>query len=231
MADKKETFPNIPVSHWFSLRNQFKKSIPGNISSNYVASILGMTEVSAKTNIIPSLRLIGLIDTEGKTNQELTKQLRDDSSYSNFCQTILQKVYPRELRDAFPDKDANKERVKSWFMNHTGVGDSGAGRMVTFYIAMLEADPNNQKTNTLKANGVKAKAVTTKATTPKKKEQPAPIVEERQTFQSQPTQSHPTQNKIGPEVNINIQIHISSDASPDQIKSIFENMAKYIYKS
>lgn len=33
-----------------------------------------------------------------------------------------------------------------------------------------------------------------------------------------------------PALNINLQIHISSDASPEQIEKIFESMSKYIYK-
>jgi len=34
----------------------------------------------------------------------------------------------------------------------------------------------------------------------------------------------------GPEVNINLQIHISADASPDQIDQIFMSMSKHLYK-
>lgn len=33
MSDVKQ-FPNMPVSHWFNLRNQFKKSIPAVITTN-----------------------------------------------------------------------------------------------------------------------------------------------------------------------------------------------------
>ena len=32
-------------------------------------------------------------------------------------------------------------------------------------------------------------------------------------------------------ININLEIHISSDATPDQIDSIFASMAKHIYKT
>ena len=34
----------------------------------------------------------------------------------------------------------------------------------------------------------------------------------------------------GPGININLQIHISADASPDQIEQIFAAMAKHIYR-
>jgi hypothetical protein len=38
-------------------------------------------------------------------------------------------------------------------------------------------------------------------------------------------------NSIGPSLHIDIQIHISADASADQIEQVFKNMAKYLYQS
>jgi hypothetical protein len=40
-----------------------------------------------------------------------------------------------------------------------------------------------------------------------------------------------TTSGLGPEVNINLQIHISADASADQIEQIFASMAKHLYKN
>lgn len=39
----------------------------------------------------------------------------------------------------------------------------------------------------------------------------------------------PPLNKAGPEVHIDIQIHISPESSADQIEKIFESMAKHLY--
>ncbi len=77
MATESKTFPNIPVSNWTRIREQFKKTIPGTITGNYLASILGMSEVSAKNNLMPSLKQVGLIDDTGKTNQELAKKVEE----------------------------------------------------------------------------------------------------------------------------------------------------------
>jgi hypothetical protein len=225
MAEETKFFPNIPVMHWNNLRKQFKKSIPGTISSNYLATVLDMTETSAKANILPSLRQIGLLDTEGKTNQDLAKKFRDDELYPKFCEEVIKEIYPQGLLDAFPDKEINRDRIKKWFMNHTSVGDSAANRIVAFYATLVEADPNVVQTpNSAKAKDVKPKTV---------KAQPKPAVKgapkETPDVKIPPPQNNQGQN-FGPDLNINIQIHISSDASPDQIKSIFENMAKYVYK-
>src|ERR1019366_7519724 len=158
MAELSKYFPNIPVMHWNNLRAQFKKSIPGAISTNYLAFVLDMTETSAKANISPSLKQIGLIDNEGKTNQDLAKKFRDDELYPKFCEELIKKIYPQGLRDAFPDKDLNRERIKKWFMNHTSVGDSAASRIAAFYIALVEADPNAiSNTNSTKTKDTKPK--------------------------------------------------------------------------
>jgi hypothetical protein len=227
MAETSKSFPNIPVIHWLSLRGQFKRTIPGTITSNYLASVLKMSEINAKVNILPSLKQIGLIDSDGKTNQELAKQLRDDALYPKLCNSILVKIYPQELRDAFPDKDSDKEQIKTWFMNNSGIGNSAAGRISAFYTAILEADLTPPKP------GVVKKTQDAKIKPAKKKPQGGSVLNldnDSSNEVSKEPKVNQNQKSKGPDLNINIQIHISSDASSDQIKSIFENMAKYIYK-
>ncbi len=221
MSENFKSFPLIPISNWNNLRSQFKKSIPGTITSNYLSAVIGISEPSAKSTVFPTLRQIGLVDKEGNINLDLAKKLRDDNSYPDLCVEILKKIYPKELTDAFPDKDSNKERVKSWFMNHTGAGESAVGKMTSFYFTLLEANPNSNGT----AAAARGKEVKSKVS---KQNQGR-----RNTTQkiNEATNAEQNSRKLSnPDLNINIQIHISSDASPDQIKSIFENMSKYIYK-
>ena len=65
--DNKKYFPTLPVKHWWSLRAKFKATIPGVVTDSYLASILNIKKISAQTNILPSLKSIGLIDDDGKT--------------------------------------------------------------------------------------------------------------------------------------------------------------------
>lgn len=225
MAESQKSFPNIPVTSWANLRTQFNKTIPGITTSNYLATVLSITEPSAKANIIPTLKQIGMIDDEGKTNQDLAKKFRDDAQYPKFCEEILKKIYPQELSDVFPDLNVDKEKIVSWFMNHTGIGQAGARRMAAFYTTLREADPNVQKAT---------KSTKPKETKPKTPQKAVKVVttatsdKDPQKSASQPIST--SQKNINPSLNINLQIHISSDATPEQIKSIFENMAKYIFK-
>lgn len=57
-------------------------------------------------------------------------------------------------------------------------------------------------------------------------ESPTPATEPEETSKSSGEQRSPT---FSPELNINVQIHISSDADHTQIDNIFESMAKHLF--
>ena len=234
MSEKK-SFPNIPISHWHKLRVQFKRSIPGSVTTNYVASVLGMSESSARTNVLPSLRTIGLIDENENTNQEVAKQFRDDNQYQEFCLKVLDQVYPQGVRDAFPDLTSDRNGVKTWFMNHSGVGSSAAQRITAFYFALLEADANVELRSAKAKPSTAAKS--NSARTVKPSSERAQETVESESKQSEQVdrsdrQQRPKSNERElPGLNINVQIHISSDATPDQIEQIFASMSKHLYNN
>ncbi len=221
--ENKSSIPVLPIKHWWLLRDQFRRSIPGTITTNYLSSVLGGTENSARTNIMPSLLMIGLIDQDGKVNQDHAKKFRDDDHYRQYCLDIKEAIYPQEVRDAFPDSDSDRARVVNWFQNYTGVGISGARRMAAFYLLLCEANPEKKKE--IKETPVKV-ARTKKATKKGPKEDSSQKDEiDKSSKQKKQTQD---QQKL-PGLNINIQVHISSDATPDQIDQIFASMAKHLY--
>ncbi len=222
--DSTSTFPVIPIKHWWNLRNQFKKSIPGTITTNYISSVLGMAEKSAASNVIPSLRMIGIIEDEGKVVQDDARKFRDDQQYTKYCADVLKHIYPQELRDAFPDGDSDATRVQNWFANHTGVGATGAKRMTAFYRLLCEADSDKESVSSGPSTKV-AKASPTKKGTARKK------ATRRISKPSVSGQSEKNaQEADSPALHINIQVHISSDAAPDQIDQIFKSMATHIYR-
>jgi len=56
----------MPIKHWWSLRDRFKQSIPGVVTANYLATVLNMQVPSARGNVLPYLKQMGIIDEEGK---------------------------------------------------------------------------------------------------------------------------------------------------------------------
>ena len=217
--DKKNGFPVLPIKRWWDIRERFKKSIPGVVTDSYIASILGMQKASAQANILPALKQIGLIDDDGKT-LNIAKKWRDDGLYPEVCSEIISNLYPSELMDAFSDPLEDREGVTRWFSLHTGHGDGAVRKMVSFYLLLAEADVSNAVVSNKKSTSVPKKEKQKRVSVPKK------VVKEIPGAEKQSGSGY----RKSPELNINLQIHISSDASEDQIEKIFESMAKYLYR-
>jgi hypothetical protein len=221
--DKKSSFPLMPIGHWWTLRARFQQSIPGVVTDSYIATVLNMKEASARGNILPYLKQVGIIDEDGKP-LERAKKWRDDAQYKEVCSEIIKEVYPQELIDACPDPKSDRESAVRWFSNYTGGGQVVVRKMVSFYSILIEADPS-------KASEPKSKRAPRSTPASKKlpKQQPSKKPEDTKRGKDNTKQPDERKYKI-PSMNINLQIHISADASPDQIDKIFESMAKHIYK-
>ena len=222
------SYPMLSVSNWWNIRKKFKQTIPGTVTASYLSSVLNMQERSATNNIMPYLRQIGIIDAEGKTG-ERAKLWRDDIDYPKVCDEIRQEIYPQELLDIPYATDEDRESIKRWFARTTGTGESTVAKITAFYFLLCDKDPAKEPT-TKQGNSTKIKS------TPRSSTKPVNGVTDgnpKENSHNQPTganNTHPVSKPNIPAININLQIHISSDASPEQIDKIFESMSKHIYK-
>lgn len=223
------SFPMLSANNWWALRQKFIQAIPSSVTASSVSVILNMKELSASTNIIPYLKQVGIIDADGKPTDR-AKLWRDDHDYPSVCKSIIEEVYPQDLRDIVIENESDKETVKRWFAKATGAGTSSVGKLVAFYFLLVEADPQKnslavKKSTTTKTNG---KTPTNSKKASEKSNQKKQIdnsVEKQEVAVEEKRSAYPNQ----PSMNINLQIHISSEASVEQIDKIFESMAKHIY--
>jgi len=220
--EEKRTFPMLPVSQWWRIRNLFKRSIPGIVSDSYLVAALNIKQVSAQTNILPALRALRLIDDTGKTT-DLAKDWRDDQKYPEVCQELRGEIYPQELFDAFPNPLNDRAGVKRWFAHITGNGETAVQKMAALFFVLVEAKPDVDQSNRLKTKNVEK-------TTPKQQDNSRKNDARPKERPEAPTPEM-IENKKGPEVCINLQIHISPDATADQIDKIFESIAKHLYRN
>ena len=152
---KSKTFPMLPVGHWWKLREKFKQSIPGVVTANYLATALDIQPRSARNNILPYLKDMGLIDDDGKT-LELAKAWRDDEQYQQVCGKIRDDIYHEELVASVANPSEERPAVDRWFSNHSGVGAVAARKMASIYSIIAEGDiskkpqQKGKKTNTAK---------------------------------------------------------------------------------
>ena len=92
--------------------------------------------------------------------------------------------------------------------------------MAALYSVLVEADATKQPDQE-KRNAAKNTAL------PKTPKTPLPTKPDKGLPGGNPQGLNPP---AAPGVHINLEIHISADASPDQIDLIFAAMAKHIYK-
>jgi len=224
MAEKKNSYPILPLANWWALRNKFKQSIPTLVSPGFVAAVLNMKEKSARGNIINHLVDMGIIDQDGKPLERANKW-RDDQHYPEVCREILNEVYPKELLEALPGPSLDRVAVKRWFAVNTGLGEVAVGRMAAFYELLVTANPSD-------AQGNSSKKPTSPKPTAKPKERVAPPPENpkpSETIQQNVNQG--ANSSAQPTIHLDIQIHISPDSTAEQIDLIFASMAKHLYKS
>jgi hypothetical protein len=175
-----------------------------------------MEERSANANVLPFLKVLGIIDEEGKPTERATLW-RDDQHYAEVCRDILEDVYPKELLDAVPNPTEHRDAAESWFARRSSAGAQAARRMAALYTVLVEADASKQPDKEKPAKAAKPTQPKAKEANQQQAVNPA----------SNPASSNPP---AAPGVHINLEIHISADASADQIDLIFAAMAKHIYK-
>lgn len=226
-GDTRVSYPYLSANNWHGIRASLKQSVPKTIDLDWVIAKLDTTQKSAR-NIIPQLKALGVIDSDGRPS-ELTPDLRDDDTYADTCQRIVESVYPEGLRNAYSEPDADLAKVASWFARNAGTGDVMSKNQARLYLLLLggtlpsaddaAAQPKPRRRSQTGSPATRRSS----AKTGPKEETPA-----------DPPLSPPPVPPIGgsgvsPTLHIDMQIHISADAGDAQIEAIFKSMAKHLY--
>lgn len=221
MADKK-SYPYLPEKCWWILRDQFKKTLPKQVTKPYLRSLLSLGSERSAENYVRALRVLGLID-EANAPTSRANEWRDDSKYQDVIQQMVVEVYPDELRDLFSGSDLDRAAVKDWMKHNNALGDVAAGQAASFYALLNQPVPQDATDFRAKANTAAPKAAP-------RKQKPAGETP-RPPAGDQPTQQElkPPKRSGAPTVHVDLQVHISPDATAEQIDDIFASMAKHLF--
>lgn len=220
-------FPKIPAKSWRVLRSRAATAPSTRFTPSSVAAILGMASPrSARDNIVGPLKRLGLIDDDGVLTDSGNKW-RNDSTYPDACQEILDNVYPDELshfisEDGRPDP----QQIRTWF-DHQRFGESNAKQMTATYVMIASKEIPAPGTE-----GPKKAKQTSKVPGPRRKRKAMEDTNGDSSEPDTPIESRTedrTTSRSGPSVHIDIQIHIPADASAEQIDQIFARMARHLY--
>ena len=221
MGATRTSYPKMPVSAWWTLRTKFRQTVPTHVTPSYLATVLEMRESSAKTNVLPALKDLGLVAADGKPTP-LAHRWRDDEAYSGVCKELVEAVYPSELRDAIPtpsDDGESHKQAAEWFMRTTGVGQAAARKMAAMYrllaqarLPVAEEVASRTRKRRVSSGSKPASPVNDK---------PAPVPDGT---------PHKASTRIEmPELRISLEVRIDSSTTPEQIDHIFASMAKHLY--
>lgn len=236
MAAVKESvsYPMFSSTAWWAIRKKFIQSVPQRVTDTYLSTLLSM-EIKSARNLIPTMKKVGLIDNDGKPT-ERAGRWRIDDQYAQVCEEIRQEIYPHELLDIFPNADAPRVSIENWFASRAGVGAGAKKAMTTFYLLLAEADYTKQdQSNSVKnpkaaKNGASAPKTTFSRIKTEKVEEANNGLSIPGNNGEAPKSNGKFPSGIEPSLHIDIQIHIASDAPPDQIEQIFASMAKHLYR-
>jgi len=180
--------------------------VPARVTYKWLESI-GFKSSNDRT-IIRVLKFIGFIDDAGSPI-ELWQKYRGKNHQKILAQGIMQGY--SDLYEIYPDAhERSSEELESFFSTQSTAGKQVISKTLgTFQVLSGLAD-------------FKSALPTATESGPRAKASPKPVIDEQQDQADFPP-------KLSPSLHIDIQIHISPDASADQIDQIFASMAKHLY--
>jgi hypothetical protein len=208
-----QSYPQIPTTVWWGTRLLLRKSPNATFDDAFLAINLSVQPAAAR-QYIAELKKVGLLNDDSKATP-LAMKWRNDETYREAANEVVKTSYPQSLLDVAPPGEADRSKVMTWFM-HNGLGEGTARNKAATYILMAN-DPAQ--------DGSEPRAPAARAAPSEKKLIKKPEREQAKGPLEKPKR---TSAEVMP-LNVNVQIHISADASGEQIEKIFSSMRKYLY--
>lgn len=125
----------------------------------------------------------------------------------------------------FPDSEVNFDAVKSWFMHSGQLGEVAAGQNAQMFVLLKSglSDQILEVSTPLKKNSSKKNYSKNGET----KKNPIKSTDEKKAIDSE-ERGLPHKPEL-PTVHIDLQIHLSPEASSEQIDKVFESIARHLY--
>jgi hypothetical protein len=218
VADAKNRFPQIPATVWWGVRAILNRTPTAVFDERFMAIQLNVQEVAAR-QYIAELTSVGILN-EDKKATPLALDWRLDSHYHDAVEKLLKTVYPKALLDIAPHEEGDRQKATSFFMRE-GLGQGAAGNKAATYFMIGSPTPNESP-----VKGQEKSTPAGKAATVQQKSKST----YRQTTATPPRGANGKDSgSDGIPLNVNVQIHISADATSDQIEAIFSAMRRYLY--
>ena len=218
MAEKNR-YPQIPSTVWWGVRAILQRSPNTIIDDRALSAQLNVQGVAAK-QYISEMQSVGILDDDYRAT-ELALRWRLDGNYQQAKDELVASIYPESLL-ALALSTADRQKAVTWFM-HDGLGVGAAKNKAATYFLLSTPDPNESpaRTQPAKASGTTSQKGTSNG---------SPVRKNKVDPGSRPDSTSRRAGNTGEiPLNLNLQIHISADASTEQIDAVFSAMRRYLY--
>ena len=189
-------------------------SVPESATTKWLPNIGGFGSIKDRP-LIKILKFIGFITNSNKPTDRWSIY-RDENQSKRIMAEGIKQGYSALFEQYSDAHQRDDNDLRNFFKANTKVSAKTVTMMMDTFKALCSLADFGQEDDTPEDQKVVDLA-----------ESPPPATEpDPNDDQSKSPQADPT---FSPELNINVQIHISSDAEPDQIDKIFESMAKHLF--
>jgi len=219
VADK-SGFPQIPGRVWWGVRDLINARPKMKFDDANLAATLNVQPAAAR-QYLAELKRINVLDDQGAVT-DLGERWRHDEGYENVVGEILASAYPDGLVSIAPPGSAERTAVERWFA-HSGLGSGTAKNKAGTYLMIANDRPGGGRVRVATQKAEKSGVADKAASKPRR------LAPEKNGSQNRNSKSDPPGQSGGViPLNLNVQIHISADATSDQIEAIFAAMRKYL---
>ncbi|WP_447765299.1 hypothetical protein [Sphingopyxis panaciterrae] len=219
MADS-GNYPQLPRNVWRGVWDILRKTPNRKLDEKALAAELAVQPTAAKA-YSRELAKLGILNDDC-TPTELAKLWRQDGQDAALIDQIIELAYPQELRELAPRDDLDRDKIVRWFMNE-GLGEGSAKNKAATYI--MVSGGISEEVDAVSA--APRRAAPAAATPAKGRAKPAKPTQTGDDNGAKGTDRKAERGQRRPDLNVNIQIHISADASAEQIDAIFSSMKRY----
>ena len=189
-------------------------SVPESASTNWLPKIGGFGS-NKNRPLIKILKFIGFITKSNKPTDRWSIY-RDENQSKRIMAEGIKQGYSALFEQYSDAHQRDDNDLRNFFKANTKVSAKTVTMMMDTFKALCSLADFGQEEDDTPEDQKEVDSA----------ESPTPVAESKETPKPGGEQRSPT---FSPDLNINVQIHISSDADPDQIDNIFESMAKHLF--
>lgn len=213
MADG-SSFPQIPTTVWWGVRALLNKTPNAAITDDLLGVELQVQPAAAR-QYVTELKRVGLLNENNRAT-ELANKWRMADTYADAVESILRSSYGEGLLTIAPSP-ADRAKAVDWFQRQ-GLGEGAAKNKAATYFLLASPEPGESPRRAATGGAPRSRSARKTVSTDK------PAVSVPTNDAERGSAQH---GGVFP-VNLNLQIHISAEATIDQIDAIFESMRKHL---